>query len=141
VTGIINTGFSFGQAIYSSKILVLIKNLSFVKSVTNFACYTRFEDFLKLPKDFNSLNYVIEPSQINHILIPSLQHLLDIRVVGKPESDGIGVSNMTLETDFLVDRLNHSLKLNGIGRNKIGMSLRIEEKPKITSRKISSIKL
>jgi hypothetical protein len=40
-----------------------------------------------------------------------------------------------------VDRLNHSLKLNGIGRNKIGMSLRIEEKPKITSRKISSIKL
>ena len=141
VTGIINTGFSFGQAIYSSKILVLIKNLSFVKSVTNFACYTRFEEFLKLPKDFNSLNYIIEPSQINHILIPSLDHLLDIRVVGKPESDGIGVSNMTLETDFLVDRLNHSLKLHGIGRNKIGMSLRIEEKPKITSRKISSIKL
>ena len=141
VTGVAHSGFTFKQNLYSSKVLVLLRNISFVKSVTNFACYTKFGEYLKLPKEFNSLNYQIEPSNVNHILIPGKQHLIDIKVSGTHNSDGIGVSNMTLGTDFLVDRLYQNLRLSGIGKHRIGMTLEVQAKPEESTKPLNQIRL
>ncbi len=127
ITGIANSGFSFGKSIYSSKLLSLLKILPFIESITNFACYTKYDDNLKLPLEFNSLNYLVEPTAINHLLIPSTNHLFDIRETNKHNSDGIGVSNMTLGTDFLVEKLRSKQYKMGIGNFKIGINLQIEE--------------
>lgn len=126
ITGIANGGFSFGKSIYSSKLLSLIKILPFIESITNFACYTKYDENLKLPLEFNSLNYLVEPTAINHLLIPSTNHLFDIRETNKHNSDGIGVSNMTLGTDFLVEKLRSKQYKMGIGNFKIGINLQIE---------------
>lgn len=128
ITGIVDSGFSFGQSIYSSKLLSIIKVLPFIESITNFACYTKYDDNLKLPLEFNSLNYLVEPTAINHLLIPSIDHLFDIRETNKHNSDGIGVSNMTLGTDFLVEKLRSKQYKTGIGNFKIGINLQIEDK-------------
>ena len=133
ITGIANSGFSFGKSIYSSKLLSLIKILPFIESITNFACYTKYDDNLKLPLEFNSLNYLVEPTAINHLLIPSTNHLFDIRETNKHNSDGIGVSNMTLGTDFLVEKLRSKQYKTGIGNNKIGINLQID-KPEISKK-------
>ena len=124
-TGIQKKGFSFGKSIYTSKILSIIRNLPFIQSVTNFACYTRFDQELLLPENFNSLNYRVEPSNINHILIPSSQHFLEIKESNKKLSDGIGVSNMALETDFVIDKSRYLQKNLGIGSRKLGINLKI----------------
>lgn len=141
VTGVAQSGFSFRQNLYSSKVLVLLRNISFVKSVTNFACYTKFGEYLKLPKEFNSLNYQIEPSQVNHILIPGKQHLIDIKVSGQHNSDGIGVSNMTLGTDFLVDRIYQNLRHKGIGKHRVGMNLQLQSNTENTDSPLNQIRL
>jgi len=141
VTGVVHSGFSFMQNLYSSKILVLLRNISFVKSVTNFACYTKFGEYLNLPKEFNSLNYKIEPSNVNHILIPGKQHLIDIKVSGRHNSDGIGVSNMTLGTDFLVDRLYQNLRFTGIGKHRIGMTFEVQSLKEDTTKPLNQIRL
>jgi hypothetical protein len=133
ITGIANSGFSFGKSIYSSKLLSLIKILPFIESITNFACYTKYDDNLNLPLEFNSLNYLVEPTAINHLLIPSTNHLFDIRETNKHNSDGIGVSNMTLGTDFLVEKLRSKQYKMGIGNNKIGINLQID-KPEISKK-------
>jgi hypothetical protein len=125
-TGAIETGFSFGKSLYSSKLLSILRSQSFVTSVTNFAVYTRFDDYLKLPSEFNSLNYQVDPSKISHVLIPSKKHLLDIKDANKHASDGIGVSNMTLETDFLVDRLQDFKLRKGVGKLKVGYTFKTE---------------
>ncbi len=133
ITGIADTGFNFGQSIYSSKLLSIIKVLPFIESITNFACYTKYDGNLKLPAEFNSLNYLVEPTAINHLLIPSINHLFDIRETNKHNSDGIGVSNMTLGTDFLVEKLRSKQQKLGIGNYKIGINLQVdspEEKQK-----------
>ena len=124
-TGIQRRGFTFGKSIYTSKLLSIIRSLPFVHSVTNFACYTRFETELVLPENFNSLNYRLEPSNINHILIPSVEHFLDIKESDKSLTDGIGVSNMTLETDFVIDKSRYLQKNLGIGKRKLGINLKI----------------
>ncbi len=124
-TGIQKKGFSFGKSIYTSKILSIIRNLPFIQSVTNFACYTRFDSELLLPENFNSLNYRVEPSNINHILIPSSEHFLEIKESNKRLSDGIGVSNMALETDFVIDKSRYLQKNLGIGSRKLGINLKI----------------
>jgi hypothetical protein len=124
-TGIQKKGFSFGKSIYTSKILSIIRNLPFIQSVTNFACYTRFDNELLLPENFNSLNYRVEPSNINHILIPSSQHFLEIKESNKTLSDGIGVSNMALETDFVIDKSRYLQKNLVIGSRKLGINLQI----------------
>jgi hypothetical protein len=133
ITGIANSGFSFGKSIYSSKLLSLIKILPFIESITNFACYTKYDDNLKLPLEFNSLNYLVEPTAINHLLIPSTNHLFDIRETNKHNSDGIGVSNMTLGTDFLIEKLRSKQYKMGIGNFKIGINLQID-KPEISKK-------
>lgn len=125
-TGAIETGFSFGKSLYSSKLLSILRSQSFVTSVTNFAVYTRFDDYLKLPSEFNSLNYQVDPSKISHVLIPSKKHLLDIKDANKHASDGIGVSNMTLETDFLVDRLQDFKLRKGVGKLKVGYTFKTD---------------
>ncbi len=124
-TGIQKRGFSFGKSIYTSKILSIIRSLPFIHSVTNFACYTRFETELILPENFNSLNYRLEPTNINHILIPSIDHFLDIKESNRSLTDGIGVSNMTLETDFVIDKSRYLQKNLGIGKRKLGINLKI----------------
>ncbi len=60
------------------------------------------------------------------MLIPSIDHLFDIRETNKHNSDGIGVSNMTLGTDFLVEKLRSKQYKMGIGNFKIGINLQIE---------------
>jgi hypothetical protein len=70
---------------------------------------------------------LVEPTAINHLLIPSTNHLFDIRETNKHNSDGIGVSNMTLGTDFLVEKLRSKQYKMGIGNFKIGINLQIEE--------------
>ena len=140
-TGVAQSGFTFRQNLYSSKVLVILRNTSFVKSVTNFACYTKFGEYLKLPKEFNSLNYQIEPSKVNHILIPGKQHLIDIKVSGQHNSDGIGVSNMTLGTDFLVDRIYQNLRHKGIGKHRVGMNLQLQSPTENTETPLNQIRL
>ena len=139
ITGIVDSGFSFGTSIYSSKLLSLIKVLPFIQSITNFACYTKYDENLKLPVEFNSLNYLVEPSAINHILIPNTNHLFDIRETNKHNSDGIGVSNMTLGTDFLVEKLRSKQYKMGIGNFKIGINLQIDKPESTDSREITDV--
>jgi hypothetical protein len=68
----------------------------------------------------------VDPSKISHVLIPSKKHLLDIKDANKHASDGIGVSNMTLETDFLVDRLQDFKLRKGVGKLKVGYTFKTE---------------
>ena len=57
----------------------------------------------------------------------------------KHNSDGIGVSNMTLGTDFLVEKLRSKQYKMGIGNFKIGINLQIDKPESTDSREITDV--
>ena len=128
----------FGKSIQSTKILSFVDKLEYVDFVLNFSVFHIVNDVIINYNEAGGNSLEINPSTGVSILVSDDDHKISL-YDGKNVTDDLGVDDMMIETDFIVEAQDGDDK--EFGNLQIGKNYRVQKNISVRTKEISKFAL